>query len=141
MAWTRVIGMKKRRNRCKVTGYHATDINKLNSKRIEQCESQQKTLRYIAQNKQRFSGEERSALRIQSQKAFEEFWDSTLDNKTGFDKRHEQGIGRATKNAANIAASAHDIVQNFSPLVDMIKDFGAPYGSMALGTICFVLVV
>ncbi|KAK8119829.1 uncharacterized protein PG998_004455 [Apiospora kogelbergensis] len=116
-------------------------LNESNRERIRQCELRQEHLRRLAQNKRRFTDAERNALGIKTQEAFNAFWEDMLTTKAGFDQTHEKGIGRITKSATNFAASAHSIVRNFNPLVELVSDFGAPCGSMALGTICFVLVV
>ncbi|KAF6831284.1 hypothetical protein CPLU01_06841 [Colletotrichum plurivorum] len=50
-------------------------------------------------------------------------------------------MGRASKGITNLAASANDILQNISPILELVRDFGAPYGGMAIGTICFVFMV
>ncbi|TLD28975.1 hypothetical protein PspLS_03327 [Pyricularia sp. CBS 133598] len=117
------------------------DWKETDIEQIKQCESQQKQLRHFAQNNQRFTDEERSALAIGTFGEFEDYWGRMMDNKITFDRSHERGIGRATKNATDFAAEAYTVVKNFNPLVEMIKDFGAPFGGMALGTLCFVLVV
>ncbi|KAK8115646.1 hypothetical protein PG984_012148 [Apiospora sp. TS-2023a] len=109
--------------------------------RVQQCENRQEELRRMAQNKRRFTDVERNALNITTQTAFEQFWEDALTKKASFDQTRQNGIGRVTRRATNFAASAHSIVRNFNPLVEMVRDFGAPCGSMALGTICFVLVV
>lgn len=123
------------------SGSSVTVINKVYRQRVQQCESRQKHLRSLAQNKRRFTDAERNALNIKTQKAFDELWEDALTKKANFDQTHQKGIGRVTRSATNFAASAQSIVRNFNPLVEVVRDFGAPCGSMALGTICFVLVV
>lgn len=95
----------------------------------------------MVNNIQRFTNEERLTLDITSQEAFETYWTATLNQKAGFDKNHEKGVAGAGKKANNQLASAYQIAQNFSPVMEMVKNFGAPFGGMALGTLCFVLVV
>ena len=95
----------------------------------------------MAKNKRRFTNDELNALDITSQKAFEDYWKATLNKKAGFDKSHEEGVAGAGKNVTNQLASAQEIIESFSPLIELVTNFGAPFGGMAMGTLCFVLVV
>ncbi|KAK2021281.1 hypothetical protein LX32DRAFT_605024, partial [Colletotrichum zoysiae] len=70
---------------------------------------------------------------------FESFWKTTQGARAQYDAKRESGMGRVGKDITNLAASANDILQNISPILDLVKDFGAPYGGMAIGTICFVM--
>lgn len=80
-------------------------------------------------------------MNVQSREDFESFWKTTQGARAQYDAKRESGMGRAAKGMTNLAASAHDILQNISPILELVRDFGAPYGGMAIGTICFVFVV
>ncbi|GAB1313181.1 hypothetical protein MFIFM68171_03391 [Madurella fahalii] len=112
-----------------------------NSEKVKNCEEKQTRLRSWASKSRKFTEQERSALRINSREAFREFWEGSLEAKDAFDIEHDDAAGRLAQGATRLAAAAYDIVQNVSPIVDIIKDFGAPYGGMAMGTICFVFAI
>jgi hypothetical protein len=89
----------------------------------------------------KFSTEEQSALRVDSIEAFEDYWDATIKSKNAFEDDHSHGVGLATQKATSFAASAYDILHDISPILDFVKDLGAPYGSMAIGTVAFFFAV
>ena len=46
------------------------------------------------------------------------------------------------KNAINLSAAAvQPFMKDFSPIIDIVKDFGAPYGGIALGTVSLLFAV
>ncbi|KAI8294484.1 hypothetical protein K4K56_002108 [Colletotrichum sp. SAR 10_98] len=83
---------------------------------------------------------EKNALDVQSHEDFERFWKTTQGARAQYDAKREIGIGRVVKGMTSLAASANDILQDISPILDLVRNFGAPYGGMAIGTICFVFV-
>ncbi|RYP03960.1 hypothetical protein DL765_010351 [Monosporascus sp. GIB2] len=112
-----------------------------NMDKLRESEDKQRRLRENVGKTRKFTRDEQSALNIDSKEAFEDFLRAALDAKVVFDKEHEHGAGRLSKGATSLAASAYDILQDFSPMVDIVKDCGAPYGSMAVGTFCFLFAV
>lgn len=104
---------------------------------VERCEDRQTHLRSSRQ----YTKTEKSALSIDSSEAFSKFWATALSDKRTFDEKHQHGRSRIGKQVTSFSASAHDIIKNFDPLMSIVKDFGAPYGGMAIGTICFLLTV
>ncbi|RSL52150.1 hypothetical protein CEP54_011057 [Fusarium duplospermum] len=119
-----------------VRAFSSKDMDKL-----QRSDQRQKHLREDVKLGRKFTKEEQSALEIDSKEAFEAFWQTTLGGKVDFDAAHEHGVGRASKRANSLAASAYTILQDMSPMVEIVKNFGSPYGSMAIGTICFVFAV
>ncbi|RYP63895.1 hypothetical protein DL771_009070 [Monosporascus sp. 5C6A] len=112
-----------------------------NMDKLGESEDKQRQLRERVGKVRTFTQEERSVLSIDSKEAFKAFLEAALDAKATFDTEHEHGAGRLSKGATSLAASAYGILQDFSPMVDIVKDCGAPYGSMAIGTICFLFAV
>lgn len=108
---------------------------------VERCETQQRDFRAKITTAGRFTRAEQSALEIESRDAFKAFWEATLSDKNTFDMKHQQRGRRAATQVVSLSASAHDMLQSIDPLVNIIKDLGAPYGGMAIGTICFLLTV
>ncbi|KAK6495010.1 hypothetical protein TWF481_003038 [Arthrobotrys musiformis] len=102
---------------------------------------QQKFHAFVNSQAGKFSEEEKSTLQIDSFDAFEKFWNKTLDTRQNFEANHEHGVGLAARTAQNFAASVYDILQHVGPLVEVVKDLGAPYGGMTIGTISFLFIV
>ncbi|CAI6341352.1 unnamed protein product [Periconia digitata] len=116
-------------------------LDEKNRKQVQECENQQQQIRDLVNNKRKFTDNERGALNITTIEAFQSYWDTTLNEKMQFDKSREKGVARAGKKVTNGLASAQEIVENFNPLMEIVKSLGAPFGGMALGTLCFVLVI
>ncbi|KAE9566690.1 hypothetical protein CGMCC3_g17140 [Colletotrichum fructicola] len=111
-----------------------------NLERLKDCDYRQGQFRDKIVHGRKFVTE-KDALDVQSREDFESFWKTTQGARAQYDANREIGIGRVAKGMTNLAALANDILQNISPILDLVKDFGAPYGGMAIGTICFVFVV
>ncbi|KAI5460479.1 hypothetical protein BGZ63DRAFT_247756 [Mariannaea sp. PMI_226] len=108
---------------------------------LQRSDQRQKQLRETVKLARRFTKEERSALEIESMEAFGDFWQAAMGGKITFDANHEHGVGRVSKRANSLSASAYFFLQDMSPMVEIVKNLGAPYGNMAIGTICFVFAV
>ncbi|KAI8306399.1 hypothetical protein K4K59_011500 [Colletotrichum sp. SAR11_240] len=111
-----------------------------NLERLKDCDSRQWRFRDKIVNERKFI-REKNALDVQSHEDFESFWKTTQGARAQYDAKREIGIGRVVKGMTSLAASANDILQDISPILDLVRNFGAPYGGMAIGTICFVFVV
>ncbi|KAJ5915813.1 hypothetical protein N7454_010954 [Penicillium verhagenii] len=95
----------------------------------------QRALRRFIHKKHRFSEEEKATLDFNSVEAFEDFWGSTWKAKEKFGAAHNSEIRSEIQ---SFVSSACDIMKNLDPIVALVKDLGAPYGSLAIGTISFV---
>lgn len=78
---------------------------------------------------------------IESIDAFGEFWAAALGSKQRFDAERDHGTGLAKKTAVNFGASAYGIMKDVNPMLEIVKDFGAPYGGLAIGTVSFFFAV
>ncbi|KAJ5817754.1 hypothetical protein N7447_007762 [Penicillium robsamsonii] len=105
---------------------------------IKKSDEAQYALRGYVHEHGKFSEKEKIALKLESVESFGRFWTSTQDAKQKFDAGHHNGIRSEMQ---SFASSACDILQNLEPILTLIKDFGAPYGSMAIGTISFIFTV
>ncbi|KAK2049969.1 hypothetical protein LZ31DRAFT_256343 [Colletotrichum somersetense] len=123
-----------------ITPNRGKRFDEKNLERLKDCDSKQGQFRDKIVNGRKFITE-KAALEVQSREDFESFWKTTQGARAQYDAKRESGMGRVGKGMTNLAASANDILQNISPILDLVKDFGAPYGGMAIGTICFVFVV
>ncbi|KAL3303785.1 hypothetical protein RB213_001158 [Colletotrichum asianum] len=111
-----------------------------NLERLKDCDSRQGRFRDKIVNERKFI-REKNALDVQSHEDFESFWKTTQGARAQYDAKREIGIGRVLKGMTSLAASGNDILQDISPILDLVRNFGAPYGGMAIGTICFVFVI
>jgi hypothetical protein len=108
---------------------------------VKRSDDDQQALRDLVEKDPNFSKEEKAALDIDSVAAFDIFWKSALQSKDKFEEAHEHGTKLAMRNVQDFGASASDIVQHMEPIVQVVKDFGAPSGGMAIGTITFFFTV
>jgi hypothetical protein len=104
-------------------------------------EEEQKQLHDFISNHSHFSEEEKYALQIDCVSTFEKQWKLVVDSRDNFEANHEHGVGLAARRAQQFVESAYDVLQHMDPIVQLIKDFGAPYGSMAIGTISVLFTV
>ncbi|KAI0853359.1 hypothetical protein F5Y00DRAFT_257384 [Daldinia vernicosa] len=108
---------------------------------LEKSDHEQKRLREFANTHDRFSEEEKHALQLDSVDAFSRIWVNTLDAKGDFQVSHEHGVGATAQILQSSADTAVVILQHIEPILQLVKDFGAPYGGMAVGTISFLFTI
>lgn len=105
---------------------------------VKRSDDAQRDFQSFVCDNSKFSRDEKGALEIDSAAAFDQFLGLTVNVKHEFDAVREHRVGQK---AQNFAASAHDVLQHVEPIVQLVKDFGHPFGGMAIGTISFLLVV
>ena len=88
-----------------------------------------------------FSKDEKAALNVDSLVAFEDFWQNTNTAKADFDRGKERGCGLCVKRYQSSAAFISPFMKDFSPIVQIVRDFGAPYGAVAVGTMSLLFAV
>jgi hypothetical protein len=88
-----------------------------------------------------FSEDEKKAIQHNTLAEFKAYWARANEAKSDFDVSHEKGRGLLSKRYQSLATIVQSFMDDFSPLVQIIKDFGAPYGDGALGTISVLFVV
>lgn len=57
------------------------------------------------------------------------------------EERRKRGSKRVGQCTLDFFAAASDILKYIGPLLNLIKDIGAPYGGMAIGTMSFLFAV
>ncbi|KAI0897172.1 hypothetical protein F4806DRAFT_495680 [Annulohypoxylon nitens] len=106
---------------------------------LEKSDQEQKALREFVSSHDRYSQGEKRALHFDSVVAFNKAWDVALNARGEFEANH------APESTARIllssSATAYDILQHMDPILRLVKDFGAPYGGMAIGTISFLFTI
>lgn len=113
----------------------------LHSEAIETSEKEQVQLREWVTMSKGFSDGEKAALRVDSSDAFNSFWQRTENAKEEFDRSHEKGSGALGRRYQSAASLILPFMEDFSPIVQIVKDFGAPYGGLAVGTISLLFAV
>ncbi|EXJ70040.1 uncharacterized protein A1O5_07113 [Cladophialophora psammophila CBS 110553] len=108
---------------------------------IECSENEQTRFKQIVATSKNFSGTEKNAVNIKSAAEFYAFWEETVEARKNFEDGHEKGCGLWSKNYQSAASVARSFMKDFSPIVEVVKNFAAPYGGMAIGTISVLLAV
>ena len=88
-----------------------------------------------------FSKDEKAALNVDSVAAFEDLWQKTNAAKADFDRSEERGCGLCVKRYQSSAAFISPFMKDFSPIIQIVRDFGAPYGAVAVGTMSVLFAV
>jgi hypothetical protein len=88
-----------------------------------------------------FSADEKRAVQWDTLIEFKKHWAEANQAKYNFDSSHEKGRGLWSKRYQSLSTVVQSFMEDFSPVVEIIKDFGAPYGGVALGTISLLFVV
>ena len=88
-----------------------------------------------------FSEFEKAAFTVESVAAFEDYWRTSNMAKANFDHSHEKGCGLWTKRYQSSAAFIQPFMNDFSPIIQIVRDFGAPYGAVAVGTMSLLFAV
>ena len=89
----------------------------------------------------KFSKQEKVAYEINSVAAFGEYWQATNDAQASFDRSHERGCSWWAKRYQAAAASVEPFMNDLSPIIEIVRNLGAPYGSIAVGTVSLLFVV
>ncbi|KAK3399129.1 hypothetical protein B0T20DRAFT_351096, partial [Sordaria brevicollis] len=88
-----------------------------------------------------FSADEQAALKIESVAAFHQAWSDTVKWKIATEERRKHGSRRVGKFAQDFVVAASDIMSYMGPILNLIRDIGAPFGGMAIGTVSFLFTV
>ena len=80
-------------------------------------------------------------MKVDDLKAFNDYWQRTEDAEQSFESRHEKGCGLWARQYQHTASLVLPFMNDFSPIVQIVTDFGAPYGGLAVGTISLLFAV
>lgn len=109
--------------------------------RIRRLEDEQNKFRDRLKARGNFTQKEEAAFNIDSHDAFQLFWREISGTRASFDAQRTHGSRKAAKKTLDFMASADDMLKGFKPIVQVIQDFGSPYGGLAIGTVCFLFAV
>ncbi|KAL1854935.1 hypothetical protein Daus18300_011255 [Diaporthe australafricana] len=116
-------------------------FSKNDLERIRHSEEEQENFRRRLKSNGNLTRQEEAALKIDNYDAFSVFWQDTLGTKAAFNTDRTRGAGKAGKKVTSFMASADDMIKDFNPIVEVVRDFGSPYGALAVGTVCFLFTV
>ncbi|KAI0106667.1 hypothetical protein F4814DRAFT_428650 [Daldinia grandis] len=102
---------------------------------LEKSDQKQKRLRDFVNSHDRFSEKEKHILQLDSVDAFSRIWANTLRAS------HEHDVGPTAQRLQRFTDTAVVVLQHVNPILQLVKDFGAPYGGMAVGTILFLFTI
>ena len=88
-----------------------------------------------------YTSAEKTAISLRTANEFVKFWNQTRATKERFDKNHDTGLGRAARGVQSSAAAAGEFMHEFSPIINIVKDFGAPFGGIAVGVVSMFFTV
>ncbi|KAL9105306.1 MAG: hypothetical protein Q9227_009501 [Pyrenula ochraceoflavens] len=88
-----------------------------------------------------FSATEKAALKVNTFNEFDAFWSQVNGSKQKLNHGNREGHPSLSKSYQKSASVAYDFMQSFSPIIGLVKDFAAPYGGLAIGTLSLLFIV
>lgn len=110
-------------------------------KQIKKSEEKQQDFRALVLKSKALSPAQKNALECKDLKGFKEFWALTNNSKAGFDQNHETGYKKHVRRFEESADDVCRFMDNFSPIVNAVKDLAHPYGGIAVGVISILFTV
>ena len=121
--------------------YPSLYANICRRKAVETLENEQVHFKDWVVASKGFSEKEKAAFKVDSVAAFTNYWEEVNSVKENFDRSHEKGCGLWAKRYQSSAAVIQPFVNDFSPIIQIVRDFGAPYGAIAVGTMSLLFAV
>ena len=82
------------------------------------------------------------AVQCRSYEDFVTFWTAASGRaEKEYVSRHQRGWRKWTRRTQSLGEDAAGFMKDFSPIVDLIKDCGAPFGGLAVGTLSLLFTV
>lgn len=119
----------------------SSHILKFPRKAIEISENEQSQFKELVATSKNFSKTEKAVIEYKTVAEFDTFWQLTNSAKEEFDQSHERGCGLCMRRYQSSAVVAQSFMEDFSPIINIVKSFAAPYGGMAVGTISILFAV
>ena len=108
---------------------------------IKSLESEQTKFKKLVASSKDYSEIEKALINFNTLAEVDAFWQKTNNAKEEYEQRQERGCGLCLKSYQTSAVMVQSFMKDFSPIIDIVKDFGAPYGGLAIGTISVFFVV
>ncbi|KAF5562050.1 hypothetical protein FNAPI_3385 [Fusarium napiforme] len=90
---------------------------------------------------QRLNPKQLSVWQVTSEQTVNEAWRNAMNAKLEFDAKGNYGATHVARDINAFAATTYDVLRDFSPMVEIVKDLGAPFGGMAVGTVCCLFAI
>ncbi|KAF5590035.1 hypothetical protein FPANT_6127 [Fusarium pseudoanthophilum] len=90
---------------------------------------------------QRLNPKQLSVWQVTSGQTVNEAWCNAMNAKLEFDAKCNYGATHVTRAINGFAATTYDVLRDFSPMVEIVRDLGAPFGGMAVGTLCCLFAI
>ncbi|KAI9697894.1 MAG: hypothetical protein M1820_007681 [Bogoriella megaspora] len=117
-------------------------LDKQQRDKLGALEQKQRKLHDRLKKIEHFGVQELKSLACESPRDFTVFWAQySIQTRSSFDQRHERGWRRWVQKYQSFAAGADRFLRDFSPIVEVVKNVGAPYGGLAIGTISAFFVI
>ncbi|KAI9644988.1 hypothetical protein NHQ30_007023 [Ciborinia camelliae] len=110
-------------------------------KKIEDLEKKQTQFRKVVLRSRIYSEIEKKVVNVSSKDEFDNAWNEVNNEKTKFDQNHEKGCGLFSKRYQETGVAILDFMKDFSPILEIVKNFASPYGNIAFGTISVLFAV
>lgn len=107
---------------------------------LEQSEKAQIRLLERFRHHKGFSDDEKEAVEVKNAE-FREYWNRVTMAQRNFDGNHEHGCGLLVRHYQASASVVLAFMDEFSQLVNVVKDRVPGYGGMAIATISLLFVV
>lgn len=102
---------------------------------IKSLENEQSDFQKLVATSNDYSVREKEVVGYETVAQFNAYWPKTTNANQEFDQSHTKGCGLFSKKYQSSAVVVQSFIQDFSPIIEIVKNFAAPYGGMALGTI------
>ena len=101
----------------------------------------QEELRRRIISRPRCPNEERKALEIRTRESAETYLEDLNSTLKKYNEKHEKGCGLYTKQYQDVGAKVKGFLTNFSPILEVVENSGAPYSQAIFGIITLVFFV
>ncbi|MCJ1266406.1 hypothetical protein MMC22_006291 [Lobaria immixta] len=122
-------------SRGQVTAQSTKRFSKEDLETIKSLENEQSEFQKLVATSNDYSVREKEVVGYETVAQFNAYWRKTTNANQEFDQSHTKGCGLFSKKYQSSAVVVQSFIQDFSPIIEIVKNFAAPYGGMALGTI------
>ncbi|KAL4800786.1 hypothetical protein BDV19DRAFT_352147 [Aspergillus venezuelensis] len=108
---------------------------------IKQSEDKQRQFKERVLQRKDFSDVEKATVQFGRIEQLRDYWNQASQAQRDFDDEHVAGCGLCARRYQTSGELVLGFMHDFSPIIDAVKDFAAPFGQLAVGTISLVFVV